>query len=282
MKHLLCMDFESWILSRELLPAKLSDKELIRLDDGYTWRSLDFTLKLLKKYRTKITFFVVFKLEDLFPGIIDRILRDGHEVGWHSYSHALLVDDAVLKKELQKSRRLLKKYSIKGFQAPDLFFFKKGYRFLFDAGIRYSSSMYGNSNMVYTFSGIKEIPISTSRSTYAPTSSQVSFPANMSLRNLLTFGIPYGSSYFWSVLGFPYYAHKLEEANRKKKTVNLFIHNWQLMLPHSNSKRFIPNEQAPFFRNPLYTPYKINVVPCMESLLSQFKFQKCDDYVRGL
>ena len=274
------MDFESWLVSVPINERNLSNKELRKLDGSHTWKSLIFVLNRLKKHNQKITFFLVFKLEELFPGIIDRILQDGHEIGWHSYSHPQITSEEVLIKELEKSNKLIKKYHVVGFQAPGIIFFKKGYSLLKKYGFIYSSSIYGNSNRIYQFNGVFEVPVSISHAHYSPKKEEIVFPSAFTINNILKFHIPYGSSYFWSILGKRYYVNKLHNLSLKQEMGNLFIHNWQLMPPTHSSYKKEYSKYLNFFSNPLFLPYNIPVSEMFDHLLSQIRFQRCIDYVR--
>ena len=279
--HLLCMDFESWVVSRKINKYNLSNAKLRQLDNDYIVSALQFVLDVLKKYNQKITFFVVFKLEELYPGLLKKIQAEGHEIGWHGYSHSYIDNEKILKNELEASKNLLQKYHVKGFQAPNIVFFKEGYNIVKDWGFLYSSSTYGNSGRIYNFDGIYELPVSVANQSYNPSISDISFPSSISLENLFRFGIPFGSSYFWSILKKEYYAKKLSAYSKKGEVANLFIHNWQLIMPKSKSKKYIPDEQESFLKNPLFLPYKISVNNMFEHLLANFSFQTCMEYLKS-
>jgi len=278
--HLLGIHFESWIFSEKTKTRNLSIQKLRELDNGYSLESLDFLLKLLRKYNQKVTFFLIFKLEDIYPGTIERIVNEGHEVGWHSHTHAKLTNKKNLLKELNESKKYLIKYGVKGFQAPKILFFKDGYRILKDYGFSYSTSIYGNSNNVYNFDGIYEIPVSTSRNSYNPPQEKIVFPSRINLSNIIKFGIPFGSGYFFSLLNKPYYAKKLKWYTKNKKRANLFIHNWQLILPKSNSSYYKNDiKEKNFLSNLIFSPYTVNVQKLFEFLLKNFAFKSFKDYV---
>lgn len=281
-KNLLCVDFESWVLSERLNKKNLSLSELRDLDNNFTEKSLDYLLKTLKKHNQKITIFLIFKLEEMYPGIIERILSDGHEVGWHGHTHAIIKNTQILKDELEKSNFLFKKYSIKGFQAPQIHFIKNGYSLLRRHGFIYSSSIYGNSKMLYKFNGVYEIPVSVSSRSYMPEKNKITFPSNMRLKEFVTQGVPFGSSMFWGLLGKNYYMEKLNKANSNGEICNLFIHNWQLVSPDSLEYK----KDVSFWSNPssfsLFTFYRKNVSDMFENLLSKFEFGRCIDYVKSI
>lgn len=274
--HLLSIDFESWFFSKKINKQNLTLEEYRRLDDKYIPHVLDYLLDTLRKHNQKTTFFIVGKIEEIYPGTIERILKQGHEIGWHTHTHEHVLSEEVLKKELYLSSKIIKKYKMKGFQAPAIKFFKKGYQILKDHGFEYSSSIYGNSNYSYKINGILEIPVSSSSKTYKPKKHELVFPSDMSLLNMKKFGIPFGSSYFWGILRQSYYNKKFKEAISNDKSVNLFIHDWQLIAPTSPryKKNFNP------FLNPSFLPYTINLSNMFEYLLANYKFRRFKDYLK--
>ena len=63
-------------------------KIAITFDDGpHGERSADI-LELLRKYRCKASFFLIGKKAELAPGMVDMLVKEGHLVGNHSYSHS--------------------------------------------------------------------------------------------------------------------------------------------------------------------------------------------------
>jgi len=277
--NLLSVDLESWVNSVNVTKDNLTIQELRKLDDGYIPVALSYLLDELKRYDQKITFFVVFNLEEMYPGLIEKILSKGHEVGWHGHTHAFITNIDILEKELNVSKKYLKKYNIVGYQAPQIQFIKEGYLLLKKFNFMYSSSLYGNPEQIYKVDGIYEIPVSVSNRKYRPTINQVLFPSKLSFLNLLKFGIPFGSSYFWSILGEKYYSGKLTEADETNGIITMFIHNGQLVKAISKDERHKPDWEMSFFKNPLFYPYTINVKKMFENLLSKYRFARYKDYV---
>lgn len=276
-RNLLSIDLESWIFSLRMNKLNLSVKELKRLDNNYTPQVIEYLLKVLKKNNQKITFFTVAKLEELYPDIFEKIKLDGHEIGWHSHSHAVIDNQEILKKELDKSKKMIEKYKVVGFQSPAIIFFREGYKILKEHGFKYSSSTYGNSNLIRKIDGIFEIPVSTNYSNYKPGTNDVVFPANMTFSNLRRFGIPYGSSYFWGLLGENYYKKKITQAMKQKKIVNMFIHDWQIIKPRAEEYK----KDVNFFWNPLFYPYKKNLDSMFNFLTMNFKFVRFRDFLKN-
>ena len=59
----------------------------ITFDDGPHPKYTQRILSILRKYNTKATFFVVGKMAELHPELIQAEIADGHNVGNHTYNH---------------------------------------------------------------------------------------------------------------------------------------------------------------------------------------------------
>jgi len=81
----------------------------ITFDDGpseYTERILD----ILKGKKIKATFFIVGKCAQQRPGIVKRIVKDGHEIGNHSFSHSRLYfrTKDFIEGQIKKTEKVIK------------------------------------------------------------------------------------------------------------------------------------------------------------------------------
>lgn len=78
----------------------------LTFDDGPCPRYTLKILALLKQYQAHATFFVLGCKVEKYPWLIKAMLRDGHEVGNHSYSHHRLPksDQLTREQELEKTR----------------------------------------------------------------------------------------------------------------------------------------------------------------------------------
>ncbi|MGI6553457.1 MAG: polysaccharide deacetylase family protein [Clostridia bacterium] len=90
-----------------------ADVKMVALtfDDGpdslYTPKILD----ILQKHKVKATFFVIGKRVEVHQDIVQRMVREGHIVGNHSWSHPnlLKLDRQALEKEITQTENLLLK-----------------------------------------------------------------------------------------------------------------------------------------------------------------------------
>ena len=83
----------------------------LTFDDGpppsYTYRILD----ILDRYNVKATFFMIGSNVEYYPEVAREVLRRGHEIGNHTYSHSRLtkMDGTTLTEELKKCEAVMEK-----------------------------------------------------------------------------------------------------------------------------------------------------------------------------
>lgn len=90
----------------------------ITFDDGPDPRSTLGLLSLLSKYNVKATFFVTGEKMSAHPELIKEILRDGHSVGNHSYTHdnfIMFKSTKALTKEIESAQDTFKKFGVTPF-----------------------------------------------------------------------------------------------------------------------------------------------------------------------
>ncbi|OKL37314.1 polysaccharide deacetylase family protein [Domibacillus mangrovi] len=77
-------------------------KVALTFDDGPNPDSTTAILNVLKKYEVRATFFVLGSRVDFYPELVDRMVREGHEIGNHTWSHKDLtkITAEAVKKEL--------------------------------------------------------------------------------------------------------------------------------------------------------------------------------------
>jgi cellulose synthase/poly-beta-1,6-N-acetylglucosamine synthase-like glycosyltransferase/peptidoglycan/xylan/chitin deacetylase (PgdA/CDA1 family)/spore germination protein YaaH len=96
-----------WIVQR--FGARDSMKVALTFDDGPDPRYTPAILDTLRSRGVKATFFVIGRNADENPGLLRRIVREGHEIGNHTYTHPnlSLTNPLVARLELIATGRLL-------------------------------------------------------------------------------------------------------------------------------------------------------------------------------
>jgi len=102
---------DSGVIQVENFPEKVI---ALTFDDGPFPMYTPLLLKILKKRKVKVSFFVNGKYARQFPQLIKDINEEGHEIGNHTYSHKDLTDltDEEMDLELGKTDRII--YEITG------------------------------------------------------------------------------------------------------------------------------------------------------------------------
>ena len=88
-------------------------KIALTFDDGPDDECTPMLLDGLAKRGVKATFFVIAKEASEKPEIMKRMVKDGHLIGNHTYSHVDLrnMTDSAARKEIQKANEVIEKYT---------------------------------------------------------------------------------------------------------------------------------------------------------------------------
>ena len=103
------------------LPMKLA----LTFDDGPDPEWTPTILSILKEKKAPAAFFMIGSAMEAHPGLVQRVLADGHEVGNHTYTHPNLADVAApaVRLELNATQRLFQALtgrSMRFFRSPYL------------------------------------------------------------------------------------------------------------------------------------------------------------------
>lgn len=91
--------------------SSVQPKIALTFDDGPEAHWTPMLLDILKQENVKATFFVIGKNVEAYPDILRRIVREGHAVGNHTYSHANLskLTPAEIEAEIDKCDKAIEK-----------------------------------------------------------------------------------------------------------------------------------------------------------------------------
>lgn len=272
MKLYLSIDLESWVYP-DVPPFNGMDSlTKKREDNGFLSESIDRILTLLAKYKCKVTFFAIAEGFEWYPDAFRRIIKEGHEIAYHTHRHTRISSADVITKEISASREFLDEFKPIGFRAPAIYLPGEAIKPLVEAGFRYSSSVYGS--YMDTFKPAEEnffeFPVSSVCNSSKPRT--LSYPRHMT-RGILFKERPFGSGYCVAALRLSDIDKYIEQYFKVGKPVFMFVHSWQITQPKDAA--------FPSFwyklRHPSYLPYTISVAHKIEYLLKKYDIGRMDE-----
>jgi len=285
LNHVLTIDLEAishrYLTERNYLPERqrrqvLTEKGRKHLDGESTITWATEILRLLKERDQRATFFVVGEVHDWYPELVREISESGHEIAYHSHTHAEIRNPELLRDEIQKSRRFLDSYRPLGFRAPRAIMPERCLNELAQCGFTYDSSSYGPPGQYRVIGGITEIPIST----YSlKRQSRLALPRPLSLRLLTGLEIPFGSGYFislFSLLDKSLTSRFVSKCSGHGASAVLCLHPWQLF------RRRIESFSGSALSRLGFLPYDFCCFRAFEHLLQNHRFCTVSELIEDL
>jgi len=222
-------------------------------------------LDLLSKHGVQATFFLLGKVADRRPEIVNRILQDGHEIASHGYIHERVdvLGKAGFKEDVRRSKEILEKMSgkpIKGFRAMAFSISTQtswAIDFLREQGFLYDSSILSTFFKRHA-DGLK--------SHFSDSFVEIS-PSSMSISGRdLTFG---GGIFFRTA---PYFLIRslIRQENNVGRPVVIYAHAWEF-------NKDQPKRKVSFLQSLAQSPMTFTTPTRIERLLNDFSFTSIEN-----
>ena len=202
------------------------DKFPLRVEKN-TQRLLD----MFDEHEVKATFFVLGWVAERTKELVKEIVRRGHEVASHGYSHQLVYNQTpeVFREETLRSKKLLEDLTqapVRGYRAASYSITSRSLwalDILAEAGFEYDSSIFTVRHDRYGLPGSPEAPhlLTTPNG-----SSLVEFP--LSTAKLLGYRLPVAGGGYFRL--YPYFLTKfgLKQVNRRGMPFVFYLHPWEI------------------------------------------------------
>jgi len=274
--NLLGIDFEEWFhpqLIQDVLKHETKSFEIVK--------GIDKIIEFLGKHETYATFFMVGEILENFPDILDKILDNGHEIGFHTMYHSRLDSENFqekFSKELDDFAKLTNNKS-KGFRAPTFSLNEKSswaidtleeHGYVYDSSIvPAKTSLYGNPNAPRNPYKITSDYLDSDN----PKGKITEFP--LMVTKFLGKTVPVGGGFYLRTLPFGTTKKALRTYDQENKPGVFYIHSWEL------TPEYMPKIQLSI-KNNFITYHNLDkVLERMGVLLSNFEFTSFERFIQN-
>lgn len=271
--NILGIDFEDWFhpqLVQKYTAGMKKEPQVIK--------GIDKILDLLRVNDTCATFFVVGELLEYEPLLLDKIIGNGHEIGFHTMHHDRL--DSKTKqdfvKELTRFSEITKNHS-KGFRAPT-FSLNHNSAWAIDAltehGYIYDSSVVPVKTALYGLQDAETRPYKISSSSLEKHDDEAKlweFP--LAVGRFMGKKIPIAGGFYLRFLPTNTIMKSVRAYEKQNTPATFYIHSWEL------TPEFMPRIKMSFKDN-FITYHNVNQTYARtDKLLKNFEFTSFSRYI---
>jgi polysaccharide deacetylase family protein (PEP-CTERM system associated) len=226
--HIFSVDLEEYfqvLAFEQAVPRSAWESMPSRVD-----ASLNSLLDLLARFDAVATFFAVGWLAERKPGLVRRVVEQGHEIashsGWHRRVTAL--SPAELREDVRRCRATLEQAAgrpVLGFRAPS-FSIVPGAEWAFDVlieeGYRYDSSIFPIRRPGYGYPGAPTVPYQIRRQA----GTLMELP--MATTSFLGVRLPAAGGGYLRQLPYRLIERAFDEHSARGESAMLYVHPWEI------------------------------------------------------
>lgn len=273
MMNILGIDFEEWYHPKLVRPF-LSNKK----KEPLVINSIDKIIEWLRKNDSYATFFVVGELIEFKPELLDKIIDNGHEIGFHTMHHSEL--DSINKEKFDEELTIFNKLTSgksKGFRAPT-FSLNHSTAWAIESlekhGYVYDSSIIPTKSYMYGIANAEIKPYKIKSSNIEKDNSDgkiLEFP--LLLTSFFGKKIPAGGGFFLRFLPLKIIENGIKKYQAMQIPAVFYIHSWEL------AYELMPSLPLPL-KEKFITYYNLkNALPKMTKLISKYEFTSFERYL---
>ena len=272
--NLLGIDFEDWF-HPELIQKILTNEE----KKPKVIQGIDKIIEWLNRHNTYATFFVVGELLEYEPEILDKIIENGHEIGFHTMHHTRL-DTLGFKEKFEDEIKIFDKITSgksKGFRAPT-FSLNESSKWLIDVletnGYKYDSSVVPAKTSMYGLPDAEKRPYQiTSKSLESENLEGKITEFPILVTKFLGKKIPAGGGFYVRTLPEKIVKNAIKDYEKNNMPATFYIHSWEL------TPEFMPKVKLSVKDN-FITYHNIDkTLSKMDKLLNEFSFTSFEKFL---
>ncbi len=181
------------------------------------------------KHNVKATFFTLGWVAERYPGLVKRIVADGHELACHGYEHIRVTEQtpAEFRADIIRTKAILEALSgqaVKGYRAASYSINKDNlwaHDVLAEEGFKYSSSVYPVKHDLY---GIPDAP----RFCYQPLENSNFLEIPITTLKVLNKNIPCGGGGFFRFYPYIFSKWAFSRINKQQQAAIFYCHPWEI------------------------------------------------------
>ncbi len=267
------IDFEDWYHPQLIQKFLKNNNHKPRMFKG-----LGKILEMLRKTETYATFFVVGQVLKSNPEILDQIISNGHEIGFHTMNHDRIDSENYknfFSNEIYEFSKLTNNRS-KGFRAPTFSLNQKSSWIidsLVENGYLYDSSIVPAKTDLYGHPNAETKPYritSDSIEKNNPNGKLMEFPIMVS--NILGKKTPSGGGFFLRTLPKKIIHNTIKKYEKQDIPSTFYIHSWEL------TPEYIPKIELPFKENFITFHNIEKTYKKLENILNEFNFTSFENF----
>lgn len=192
-------------------------------------RNLEIILQLLQDHGAHATFFTLGWIAQRYPGLVRRIVENGHELASHGFAHGRAHEQsrAQFTEDVRSAKKVLEDtagVAVNGYRAPS---FSIGQANLWaleclaDEGYTYSSSIYPIRHDHY---GMPDAP----RFAHRPGESKRLLEIPVTTVRMLSRNLPAGGGGYFRLLPYPVSRWCLQRVNGEGQPCVFYFHPWEI------------------------------------------------------
>jgi polysaccharide deacetylase family protein (PEP-CTERM system associated) len=191
-------------------------------------RNVEAILSLFAESGARATFFTLGWIAERYPGLVRKIVAEGHELASHGYGHLRIHEQtpAEFTHDIGRAKALLEDVSgaeVKGYRAPSFSIGRKtlwAFERIAQAGYRYSSSVYPVRHDLY---GMPDAP----RFPYRPRADLLEIPVATAV--VLNRNLPAGGGGYFRLLPYALSRALIRRVNQVDRHPGIFyFHPWEI------------------------------------------------------
>jgi len=274
--NILGIDFEDWF-HPELIQKYISKKD----NQPKIVQGIDKILNLLRKKDTNATFFVVGELLEFKPELLDLILDNDHEIGFHTMKHTR-IDSPNFKEKFEEEIKKFDKLTdgkSKGFRAPS-FSLNASSSWLIDVleenDYVYDSSVVPAKTSLYGIPNAEKKPYKISSKFLEGNSDDgkiIEFP--LLVTKFLGKKIPAAGGFYLRTLPLRIIENAIKSYEKENLPGVFYIHSWELTPEFMPKMKLSKKDHFTTFHN-IDKAYDK-----MENLLEKFQFTSFEKFMHN-